>query len=149
MSTVTKVIDQSNFLGAVTDISKIFLGGTQTISNSYINNSSYDPITLLAGTVMGRISSTGVLAPCTSNASDGSKYPIGILMQDLVIDSGDTVTACVCLAGRVAQEKVIFFRFSDSLSTVVDARQYRDRIGSDSVGILLVPSVDNSYADNY
>lgn len=148
MSETTVVNSQSNFLIAVTDVSKIFLGQNQTIQDAYVNNSSYDPITLLAGIVMGRVATTQILVPCVSTASDGSQYPVGILGQDLVIDAGDTVKALVFVSGRVAEEKVDFFLPTDNLATVVSSRSYRDRIGGDTVGVKLVKTSQNSYADN-
>lgn len=149
MSSTTTVNSQSNFLIGVTDVSKIFLGNNQTMTGAYVNNSSYDPITLLAGTVMGRVATTQVLVPCESTASDGSQFPVGILGQDLQIDAGDTVNALVFVSGRVAEEKVDFFLPTDNLNTVVSSRSYRDRIGADTVGIKLVPTSQNSYEDNY
>ena len=149
MGTTTTVIDQSNFLGAVTDVSKIFLGGNQTEADTYINNSGYDPITLIAGTVLGRIGSTGILVPTISTASDGSQNVLGILMQDLVIESGDTVSALVCVSGRVAAEKLVFVKPGDSLTTAVSNRQYRDKIQGETVGVKLVYSAENTYPDNY
>ncbi len=149
MSSTTTVNSQSNLLIGVTDVSKIFLGDNLTMTGAYINNTSYDPITLLAGIVLGRVAATGVLVPVTSTASDGSQFPVGILGQDLLIDSGDTVTALVYVSGKVAQEKVDFFLPTDNLNTVVSSRMYRDRIGSDTVGIKLVPTSENSYPDNY
>jgi len=148
MSETTVLDSQSNLLIAVTDVSKIFLGGNETIADSYVNNTSYDPITLLAGTVMGRVATTQVLVPCESTASDGSQFPVGILGQDLVIDAGDTVKALVFVSGRVAEEKVDFFLPTDNLNTVVSSRSYRDRIGADTVGIKLVKTAQNSYEDN-
>lgn len=149
MSTVTTVNSQSNFLIAVTDVSKIFLGDNQTIANSYVNNTSYDPITLLAGTVLGRVATTGVLVPAISTATDGSQNVVGILGQDLLVDAGDSVNALVFVSGRVAQEKIIFRKSTDTLKTVVNGRQYRDQIGGQTVGIKLVPTAQNSYPDNY
>lgn len=149
MSTTNVVNSQSNFLIGVTDVSKIFLGNNQTIANSYVNNTSYDPITLLAGTVLGRVATTGVLVPSISTASDGSQNVVGILGQDLQVDAGDTVNALVFVSGRVAQEKVILWKSTDTLDTVVNGRQYRDKIGGETVGIKLVATSENSYADNY
>lgn len=118
----------ANHLFVGTDVSKIFLGENKTQVESYVNNSGYDPITIPAGTPMGRIASTDIVVPCTSAATDGSQNPIGILMQDLTIDSGDTVTALICIGGRVAAEKVNFYHPTDSLNTQVSSVRYKDLI---------------------
>ena len=148
MSNTTVTNSQSNFLIGITDVSKIFLGQNQTANETYINNSSYDPITLLAGTVLGRVAATGVLVPWTSTASDGSQYVVGILGQDLQIAGGSTVQALVFVSGRVAQEKVVFYLPTDNLWTVVSLRNAYDKIQAETVGIKLVKTFQNSYADN-
>lgn len=130
------------------DVSKIFVFGNRYENDQYINNSGYDPITLLAGTVMGRIASSGVLVPLKSDASDGSQYPIGVLAQDLIIDSGATVTAAICVSGDVAQDKVIFVKPGDGLETTVSSRRLKDRLAADTVGIKLVPSSEMTAFDN-
>lgn len=150
MATEVTVVDsESNFLIAVTDVSKIFLGRNLTEADTYVNNSGYNPIALKAGTVMGRVGSTGIVVPSISTASDGSQIVLGILGQDLVIASGATVKALIFVAGLVAQEQVIFVRPGDNLDTVVSNRQYRDKIQGETVGIKLVPTAQNTYADNY
>ncbi len=148
MSNTTTVTSESNFLIGVTDVSKIFLGQNLTANETYINNSGYDPITLLAGTVLGRVAATGVLVPSVSTASDGSEYVVGILGQDLLIAAGATVKALVYVSGKIAQEKVVFFVPSDNLWTVVGSRNYYDKIQGETVGIKLVQTSQNSYADN-
>lgn len=120
------------------DLSKIFLWNNRYENDSYVNNSGYSTIDLLAGTVMGRIASTGVLVPCLASAVDGSQFPIGILAQDVIgLPSGSTKQCAICVAGDVAAGKVIF-KYGDNLETVVSGRRFRDRIQSDSVGIKLV-----------
>jgi hypothetical protein len=130
------------------DVAKIFLWNPRYDKNSYTNNSSYDPITLRAGTVMGRISATGIVVPLESNASDGSQFPVGILGQDITLDEGETANVSLCVAGDVAEDKVIFVRPGDNLETVVSSRRLKDRIAADTVGINLVPCDDLTGYDN-
>lgn len=148
MSQNSVVNSTSNFLQVQTDLSKIFLWNNRYENDGYTNNSSYDPITLSAGTLMGRIASTNILVPCTSTASDGSQYPVGVLAQDVTLASGVSQTVSICVAGDVAQDKIIFAKPGDGLETVVSSRRYKDRIGADTVGIKLVPSTDNTIYDN-
>lgn len=131
-----------------TDLSRIFVRENRYEYGNYVNNSSYDPITLLAGTVMGRISASGILVPLQSNASDGSQFPVGILSKDIVVDGSDTVEAPICVAGDVVKEKVLFVKPGDAMETVVSSRRLSDRLAADTVGIKLVSSTEMSGEDN-
>jgi hypothetical protein len=129
-----------------TDINKIFIGGNRTYKYPY-HNSAYDDVTIPAGTVMGVVSGTGYAKELASGASDGSQYPVGILLQDTVIEGGDLVDITLVVEGDVA-ENMLVFQGSDNLDVTVDGRRLRDRIGADTVGIKLVPSTDNTAYDN-
>lgn len=129
-----------------TDLSKIFILNNRYQKDNYVNNSSYNPISLSAGTVMGRVSATGVLAPLNAGASDGTQFPVGILAQDLEIDSGETVSATICDAGDIAAEKVIFFTPGNGLETVVSSRRMKDHIAAQ--GMNLVSSTEMTQEDN-
>lgn len=131
-----------------TDNSKIFIGENRYERDNYVNNSLYNPISLEAGTVMGRIAATRVLVPVNAGASDGSQFPIGILAHDLDVDSGQTVQATICIYGDVNENKVKFYRNQYDLNTVVSSRNYRDRLKSDSAGIRLIPCDELSAFDN-
>ena len=148
MSSQSVPVRTANQMTVNTDLSQIFIGEIFTENDNYINNSGYDPITLPPGTVMGRVAASGVVVPLQSNASDGSQFPLGILMEELVLDAGESVMAPICVAGRVAKEKVTFFKPGDAMETVVSSRRLQDRIGSDTVGIKLVPTTEMTDYDN-
>lgn len=128
------------------DVSKIFIWGNRYSKANY-TNSTYDPITLSAGTVMGRVSATQEIVPLESGASDGSQFPVGILSQSATVDEGDTVELAFCVEGDVVEEKVILSGL-DTLSTVISGRSIRDRIGSDTVGIKLTAGTELTAYDN-
>lgn len=130
------------------NIAKIFIGNNRFESDNYINNSSYDPITLPVGTLMGRIAASNVLVPCKSDASDGSQYPLGVLAEELIVDSGDTIQGTICVAGDVVKDLIVFAKPGDGMDTLVSSRRYKDRIGADTVGIKLVESTDLTGNDN-
>lgn len=132
-----------------TDLSKIFIRDNRYESDNYINNSTYNPITLSAGTVMGRISATGILVPFTSTASDGSQYILGVLADDFVLGAGITQTAPVCVAGDVVADKLIFVLPGDGLETVVSGRRVKDKIQGETVAIKIVYSTEMTDFDNY
>lgn len=130
------------------DISKIFIFNNRYENDNYVNNSNYSPLTLLAGTVMGRIASTGYMTPCLASAVDGSQIPRGILAHDVVnLAGGANQKIAICVSGDVAENKVIFF-YGDSLETIVQGVRYRDRIQADTVGVLLRKSTEMTDYDN-
>lgn len=130
-----------------TDTSKIFIGRNRYDNTGYINNSSYQPITLLQGTVMGRVAATGVLKPASAQSTDGSQIPVGILAHDVVALQGETKNVFICVEGDVVENKVLF-NLGDTMETVVSGRRYRDRIGADTVGINLIQSEELTDFDN-
>lgn len=138
MSTVDQVLNTGSQAFTNYDTSKIFIWENRFQTESY-NNSTYDDVTLEAGTVMGRVASTGKIVPFQSNASNGSQYPIGVLNQKWIVEEGDTVSLSICVGGDVASDKLVFTRDGDGLTTSVGSEQVRDLIRK--VGIKLV-SVD-------
>lgn len=148
MSKQTIVSNTGSQLFVNTDLSKIFIFENRYESDNYVNNSGYDPIVIPAGTVMGRIATSNVLIPFTSNASDGSQNVVGILAQDLSIDSGDTVKASICIYGDVALEQLQFSKIGDSITTVVNGRTVYDKIKSETAGIRLIAGTEMTGVDN-
>lgn len=148
MSSATITINTGQQITTQYDLEKIFLWGNRYENDNYVNNFSYSTITLLTGTVMGRVASTGVLIPSTASAVDGSQYPIGILARDVVnLAAGATQLCAICIAGDVAANLLIF-TFGDTLDTVVNGRRYRDRLQADSSGIILRPRTLMTDFDN-
>ena len=147
MSEINQPVNTANQLTTDYDVSKIFIYENRFETGSF-NNDTYDPVTLQAGTVMGRNKTTGKILPLQSNATDGSKYPVGILNKTTTVNEGDTVDLAFCVAGDVAEEKVILVKDGDTLETIVDNRRLRDRIAADTVGIKLVASTELTVADN-
>lgn len=135
-----------------TDTSKIFIGRNRYdkfTMNDY-ENSGYDDVTLVAGTIMGQLTGTGKVKALHSVATDGSQYPLGILAEDVVIEGGDTLSGRevqLCVEGDVAQEQLAFSG-SDTLDTIISARTLRARIGADTVGIKLVATTEMTKEDN-
>lgn len=131
-----------------TDTSKIFVGGNRYEKGTFNNSDLYDPVTLLVGTLMGRISASGLLVPLESGAADGSQFPVGILADDYTVDESEDQEVYICVAGDVVADQLIF-QGADDLDTVVSGRQLRDRIGSDTVGVkLLNQNTEMSGYDN-
>ena len=147
MSTQTVILNNGQQAILNSDTSKIFVFDNRSEKGDR-NNSTYVDENLLAGTVMGRVSATGKLVPLQSDAADGSEIPVGILNKDHVILAGATEEVAIVVSGDVVEDKLIFTKVGDDLDTVVSGRNLRDRIGGDTVGIKLVPSIENTGFDN-
>lgn len=128
------------------DCSFIFLRDNKYEGGEYTND-TYDAVTLTAGTLMGRVTVGGELIPLVSGAADGSNIPVGVLTQTVTVEAGETASINVCTGGEVAEEKVILDS-GDTLNTVISGRQLRDRIASDTVGIVLVTGTEMTQYDN-
>ncbi len=140
MSEITQVFNDGDSAQFNRDVSKIFIGCNEYEARSY-TNSTYDDVTLLAGTVMGIVATSGQLKPLTSGASDGSQFCVGILRETHIVEAGDQVDIFVCVSGKVAEEKLLL-QDSDTLETVVSGRRIRDKIAAETVGVLIIPPAD-------
>lgn len=138
------------FLGtqqAITDydLSKIFLFQNRYESDSWVNNSGYATLTLKAGTVMGRITSSGVLAPAISGNLDGSAVPIGILAQDVTLLAGQSQQVAICVAGDINANAIIFLG-GDNLLTPINGRIMKDHL--QAYGLLIRSGTEMTDWDN-
>lgn len=147
MSYIERVLLTNNMMITNYDLSKIFLLNNRYLTGEHTNSTYVDEV-FPAGTVVGRIATSGKIVPCISSASDGSQLPIGILATDYTIEAGATSTLTYCLQGDVASEEVGFINGTDTLDTVVSGKRYRDRIASDTAGIILKDSLDLTDYDN-
>lgn len=147
MSEFTQPVNTGNQLQTNYDVSKIFIGENRTRTDNY-TNSTGGAITLKAGTLMGRISSSALLLPCKSDAVDGSQFPVGVLVEDFTVANGASQPLPICIYGDVAEEKIILLKSGDTLNTVISGRTIRDRIGADTVGIRLIATTELTGYDN-
>lgn len=129
-----------------TDVSKIFLRDNRYQKNNHLNNGAYDPLTLVAGTLLGRIGSSDLVVPLFSLAGDGSQYPVGILAHDVEIESGETKEISFCDFGDVAYDKVVLFYSGDTLETVVSSRRLKDYLQAQ--GVKLITGTEMTAYDN-
>lgn len=147
MSSNTVNYNNGTQLQVNTNLAKLFPFGAENQRFYSYTNSTYDTVELTAGTVMGVIATTGKVVPMTSGASDGSQYPIGILADDYSVVEGDTVNLSIMVMGQVRQD-MILLQGSDTLSTVVSGKRIFERIGSDSVGVLIISSTNATNYEN-
>lgn len=138
MSSGTVRSNTGNQITTDYELDKIFLWNNryEDDTEAYVNNSGYATLTLLAGTVMGRIANSNQLKPCYVGSTDGSQQPIGVLAHDIVnLESGQSANAKLCIGGDVAQNKLIFL-FGDTLETIVNGRRFKDLIQTNTTLIL-------------
>lgn len=128
------------------DVSKIFLRDNRYQEKNQINNSTYNPLNLVAGTAMARLTSSGNLVPLDTAAATGAQFFVGLLAQDMSLDSGETQLTTIVDFGDVAEDKVVFFYANQGLETVVASRRMRDNIQAQ--GIKLVPAIEMTAYDN-
>lgn len=125
---------------------KLFVGENSFLDADYTNGTG-DDVVLLKGTVMGRIHASNKVTPMTSAATDGSQFPIGILADDYSVADGATKSVRFCTGGKVDRGLVILTG-ADTFATVVSDKTIEDRIGSDTVGIILISFDELSELDN-
>lgn len=146
MSSVSQTLGNQQALTNY-DVSKIFIWNNRFETDNYANNSNYTPATWLAGTLMGRVASSGYLVPLISGALDGSTIPVGILAHNITVAGGAVVQVTICIAGDVAAEKVIYAG-GDNANTVINGRSLKDRIQGDTAGIILRSGTEMTDYDN-
>lgn len=147
MTPSSSIAVQTNSQLTVTfDTSKTFIRNNDYKSADYTNGTGAD-LQLNGGALMGRIAATGKVVPLSSAATDGSQYPVGILATDYLVANGATVNVRFCTKGSVVKSKVLFDG-TDNMATVIEDKTLEDRIASDTVGVLLIESTENTEYDN-
>lgn len=89
--------------------------------------------TLVAGTVLGKITSGGKLKVCDSASSDGSQAPYAVLAVGIDTASGDVVTT-VNLTGEFVINQLVFGG-SDTYDTHKVALRALSIFGKNSVSV--------------
>ena len=128
------------------DTTKLVLKGGE-YNNAVYTNSTGGPITILVGTLLGRVSATDKVLPLKSAAADGSQFPVGISCQEITVANGADATLEFVIAGEV-EGTLLTLDGADTLATAIDGKTLGDRIKSDSLGILLRDSDELSALDN-
>ncbi len=99
------------------DLTKIFIGNN-TFQKVQYTNSTGNPVTIVAGRLLGRVTSSQKVLPHISTATDGSEQPAGVNLEEITVANGATVTLTMCDGGEVAEEKIVLGG-SETLSTVI------------------------------
>jgi len=147
MSEVTVVNNTGNQAHFDYDVSKIFVWNNR-YEDGILTNASGGIKSFLPGTLLGRVSAGGKLVPLTSGAVDGSQYPVGVLLSNVVeLGIAGDKDVSYCIFGDIVESKLILAG-ADTLETIIDGRLLGDRITSDTMGIKLVESDELTGFDN-
>jgi len=131
---MTQTSDQNQALTTY-DYSQLFNGNYKVITGTYTNSSGSE-VDLTEGMIIGRVHASSLLAILASASSDGSQIPLGINLTAATVANGASATITIAVTGRLNEDKIVFDG-TDTLETVVDSRQLRDRIPADTAGIEL------------
>lgn len=157
MSTQTILNNTGNQIQINTDTSKIFVWNNRYDSGLFDEPDGSGEFTLNAGQLIGRIGATGKLKICSAVETDGSQFPIGVVLETVIMaqDANDVVVN-YCISGDVVEEKLLFSGAEDLDSTVTVIttgplatdylRTLRDLI--QAMGIKLVTSDELTNFDN-
>lgn len=146
----------SNQLYVQTDITKVFVFNNDFYkdnANFWYENSFSDGVLIPSGTVLGRNTSTGNLQTFNSQATDGTQIPVGILVNDLWVEYGETYSGAqaYCIRGQVAAQK-LKFEGNDTVNTIIGGtgvpgnRRVWDVLTA--IGIKIINSDQNLIYDN-
>ena len=148
MSTGVTRIQTSNQLVTDYDTQKIFRFNTEIVTKGNYTNPTGVEVTLPIGTVFGRISATGLLLPLATDAVDGSEFPVGILAEGFIVAIAGTLTDVPLVDIGDVVESLIVLPAGDTLEDIISGKRLKDRIMSDTRGINLITSIQNSKFDN-
>lgn len=146
MSEANETLNTRNQLNTNYDFSKTFIGDND-FKEMVLLNPEVTEETLEVGQLLGRISANGKVQVLKSAAVDGSQYPVGVLAEQITLAASAEANSTMCVGGDVVQGK-IDLNGADTLDTVIDDRQLRDRIEGDTLGIYLVESDELTDFDN-
>lgn len=118
MSEVTVITQTQNQMTTNYDVSKLALGNNTFIKANYTDSGSGS--TLVQGTAMGRVASTGKVVVLNPSASDGSQYPVGIITETVTVTAGSTVELTLINRGLVDSSKITFVGGDQAYSTQTD-----------------------------
>ena len=142
MASIEETLNTGNQSITNRDTANIFVWNNRSVRATYTASGD---TTLVAGTLMGRISATGKIVECDSAASNGSQYPLGYLLNDHVIEDGESKEVEVVTSGDVVQA-LTTLAYGVEYTDVVSGRQLRDHVTA--MGINLVGNNELSGYDN-
>jgi hypothetical protein len=147
MGEITTRTNNSNILVTDYDTSKLLLGRNTTKTDTYENATGAE-LTLVAGTVLDRVTATGKIIAFNKSTGGNNKKPIGILIHDVVIAIGGSAKVTFAVEGDVAADKVVFHGVADTLTDVVAGQTIGDLITAWTAGVKCITVTELSELDN-
>lgn len=146
MSTFNRKVSTNRQATTNYDVSKMFVWNNRYHTENEINNSSYIPLNCPGGLLVGRVTSSGLLAPFNSAANDGTQFPVGVLKADVgPLAALATAKCAICVMGDVVAEQIIFAYSGDGLDTIVSAKRVRDYIQQMGINLVSGTSEQTQY----
>lgn len=106
-------------------------------------------VVLVIGMVLGRVAATNKLTPLVATATDGSQFPVGVVIASTTIVDGTTETITVVNKGTI-NESLINFLGAETLATTIglanNLKTIRDLMND--LGFILETSTDAYKYDN-
>ena len=130
---MSKIVSQTatqNMLTTIYDTTKLVLKGGE-YNNAVYTNSTGVSVTILVGTLLGRVSATNQILPLKSTAVDGSQFPIGISTQEIIVPLATSATLEFVIAGEV-EGTLLVLDGTDTLATPISGKTLGDRIKADT-----------------
>ena len=136
----------SNIASQNISTQQLFLGTFRNITGTYTSGGS--AVTLKAGTIFGRNTSTSKVEPTQSDGSTGSQQPRYILVDDVTVAANTTVTLNLANVGRVNKLALVYYKSGDGFDTMVGTSgTIGDLLVSNSL-LEIIGSTEASTTDN-
>jgi len=146
MSSVTQISSTNNQQITNYDVSKLLLGGNEFVD---IDLTASGEVVLLPGMIMGKVGATGLLLAADKDATDGSQFPVGVVIEGKTIADGETKSIRLVNKGAISEDKLNFLSI-ETLDTLIGAannqRSYRDYLND--LGLILQTGTELTAIDN-
>jgi hypothetical protein len=116
------------------DTSKLFLGRNYYDTATYTNSSGSE-VTIEAGRLLGRVTSSNLIALQDKDNTNGSQVPLGVSASEYVVANGASATITYAISGIVAAE-MLEFASGETLATTINLI---GTDGSSPAGVATIP----------
>jgi len=121
---VTNPVNTRNQLYTNISSDKILLGNNSFAERTF--GAYGTDMVIDAGTIVARLPGSGEIVPWKADATDGTQYPAGLLLEQLTVADGEKVDTTIVNKGKVAREQIRFWYAGQDFSSVVDNRRVED-----------------------
>jgi len=126
-ATVTTKINTESQSGVEVKFGQTFVRINDTAKETLVNNTA-DEITIVSGTLLGRVNSTMKVTFFDASAVDGSQYPVGAVAKDFTLGAGEEVGIVMVYDGAIPDDNLVTAQEDDTMSTIIDGISLKDRL---------------------